>query len=123
MLSSWAKVLKIGDAYMVKVKKIFVQGENGQTYTVTQEWMKQYLGICDVGKKIVALENRVHTLEKPMRMQKILDVLKAEGKPRSSYWIERHIPDFRWPDLWDLEKDGKIYYVKSGSHKMWRVAS
>lgn len=108
---------------MVKVKKIFVQGEDGNTYTVTQEWMKQYLGICDVGKKIVALENRVHILEKPMRMQKILDVLKAEGKPRSSNWMWRHIPNLEWRDVVDLERDGKIYYVMSGTHKMWRVVS
>ena len=101
---------------MVKVEKIFVQGEDGKTYSVTKQWMKQYLGICN-------LEHRVHTLEKPMRMQKIYDVLKAEGKARSSNWIERHIPDLEWKDLWDLERDGKIYYVKSGSHTMWQLAT
>jgi len=54
---------------MVKVKKIFVQGEDGKTYCVDKDWMRQYLGICN-------LEHRVHTLEKSMRMQMILDVLQ-----------------------------------------------
>jgi len=100
---------------MIKVEKIYVLGEDGKTYCVTKEWMMQFLGICD-------LKNRVHTLEKPMRMQRILDVLKAEGKARSIYWIQRHIPDFEWGDLRELERDGKIYYFKSGTHTMWQLA-
>lgn len=101
---------------MAKVEKIFVLGDDGKTYTVTKEWMKQYLGICN-------LEHRVHSLEKPLRMQHILDVLKAEGKARSSNWIQRHIPDLEWRDVWDLERDGKIYNFKSGFHTMWKLAS
>ena len=109
-------MLRIGENTMVKVEKIFVQGDDGKTYTVDKNWIRQFVGICN-------LEHRVHTLEKPMRMQQILDVLKAEGAPRSSSWMERHIPDLEWRDVRDLERDGKIYYFKSGTHTMWQIAT
>lgn len=108
---------------MVKVQKIFVQGEDGQTYTVDKEWMRQYLGICNLNDKLKDIMNRLNILEKPLRMQHILDVLKAEGKPRSSAWLYRHIPYLDWMDVVDLERDGKIYHFKSGFHIMWQLAT
>jgi len=106
----------IGENTMVKVEKIWAQGADGKNYLVNKNWMRQFMEIC-------ILERKVHALEKPMRMERILRILRAEGKPRSSHWMQRHIPEFEWADIRTLERDGKIYYVKSGSHTMWQLAT
>lgn len=98
------------DEYKIHVQK------DGKNLLASKEWLKQYLGICGI-------EGRLHELEQPMRMQKILDVLKAEGKARSSNWLSRWMADLEWSDLIALEREGKVSSFYSGSHKMWKVAT
>lgn len=98
------------DEYKIRVVK------DGQILEAPKEWLRQYLGIC-------GMERRIHELEKPIRMQKIFDLLKAQGKPRSSTWLSNWISDFKYADLIALEKEGKVSVFRSGSHQMWKVVS
>lgn len=101
--------------------KIHIQGKDGKNYVVDENWLRQFLGIDVLQNRITVLELKVHAIQKPARMQYILKVLREEGKPRSSNWIQRNIPDFEHNDLYSLESDGKISIFRSGSHRMWKV--
>lgn len=74
--------------------RVRLEGSDGKIYLECFEALAVDLGIP-------TLKLRIDTLEQPLRQQKILDLLKSEG-PRSGNYLSRHLPDYRWTDMWDL---------------------
>lgn len=104
--------------------KLIAEDTHGKKWTIPVDgnWIRQHLGICDIKNDVEMLESKVDDLEIPMRKARIIAWLKEEGKPRSTNWCERHIPEFRWEDAWQLIKEEKLKTFYSGKTPMLQVA-
>jgi len=107
---------------------LIVQGSDGKTYYVSFKdnlsWIQQRMGICELKQSVRELEEknrkleaRLRTLEQPMRMKKILDLLKGQSQGRTERWIGFRIPDLYYDDLVILKLEERIQaFVKGKTH-------
>lgn len=98
-----------------KTYKLVLQGSDGKTYFAHVDWLETQLEIGD-------LKLRIKELEKPLRKQQILKILKIEGL-RSREWLRRHVPKFEWWDFWELLDEGKVFSERHGNRTMYGVAN
>ena len=108
--------------------KLRFEGSDGKYYSVDLSnpehvnWLHQRLGICSFKARIQELERKVEDLEKPVRQQKILELLKNEVSGRTEGWIKRRVPKFCYSDLSGLKAQGKLVSFRVGNCWKYRLA-
>jgi len=108
------------------------QGSDGKNYRAhlidNLGWIQQRFGICELRIRIEALETkirlqgeRIQVLEQPMRMERILKVLKDQPQGRLERWISHRIPGLDVNDLFKLEQQGKVENFGKGKIILYRI--
>ena len=62
------------------------------------------------------MESKIDKLESPQRQEKIIEILRGQGK-HNKIWLGNRI-DYRWYDLTALIKKGIVIETKSGTQPM-----
>jgi len=101
-------------------QRIMLEDSDGKTWVTNMTWQELMQKLDHLEKNTSELwaayrriTERLQELEKPIRQQKILDVLKGEKVPRTWAWINRRANVF-YSDLNDLIGDRKIVHMKRG---------
>ena len=79
------------------------------------------LGLTDVRSRLSNLEERVKDLERPMRIEKILAILKSEGKPRSDHFIEKRVLNLSYRDFIVALDSGVLIKENHTGHNMYAL--
>jgi len=100
--------------------KIMLQDSKGKTWIANMTWQELMQKLDHLEKttsklwdEYYMITERLQELEKPIRQQKILGLLKGEKVPRTWAWINRRANVF-YSDLNDLIGDQKIVRMKRG---------
>lgn len=107
--------------------KLQIQGSDGKIYCVDLsnpshvDWLHQKLGICPLKARINDLERRMQEAEKPVRLQRILELLKNQQSGRTEGWIKRRLQKFCYSDLSDLKAEKKLVSFCVGNCWKYRL--
>ena len=110
-----------GASVMAKYKFELTRTKDKITVLGSKEWVKQFLGICDLQHLIKDLERKVRDLERPKRKQKIWKLLAEDGKPRSMRWLSYRMEEVWHQDLMELVEEGKLIVERHGLHKLFHL--
>ena len=108
--------------------KLQIQGSDGKIYTVDLsnlshlDWLHQRLGICPLKTRLQALEQRMEEVEKPIRQQRILELLTNESSGRTESWIRRRTQGFRYSDLSDLKAEKQLVSFRVGNCHKYKLS-
>ena len=101
-------------------QKIMLQDSEGKTWITNMTWNELIERIDHLEKTTSKLwdekyahDIRLEELEKPIRRQKIVDLLKSENVPRTWGWIQRRISVI-YSDLMDAIGNQQVVPVKHG---------
>lgn len=95
----------------------------GQYRMASPSYVKKLLGVdlSNVYRRIERIERQLDRLEAPGRKEKILKLLRENGK-HNVVWISNRVMNYQWEDLRDLIKTGWIVESKTGSQSMYSCA-
>ncbi len=103
---------------------IQLQGSDGNSYTANlkdhRDWLWTQLGIWEITSRVSQIENRLYSLEAPVRQQKILDLLKNEPSGRTLLWIQRRL-SVSWSDVCALKEADRLEHFMVGNSHKYRV--
>jgi hypothetical protein len=71
--------------------------------------------------KIIILQEKVGALELPVKVEKVLSLLKAENKTRSLRWIQSRVSIGYWDFKNNLIDTGKVAVSKNGTATMYSL--
>lgn len=110
------------------VYSLTLRGSDGKTYFANLKenlsWIQQRLGIClvksdvaNLQQRIQDLDTRMKALEQPLRMKRVVELLKNEDQGRTERWLSHRVPNLHYDDLWQLKQDCRIHsFVKGKTH-------
>ena len=81
-------------------------------------YIKKLLGVnlFNICNRLIRMESQIDKLESPQRQEKIIEILRGQGKHNKSWLVNRI--DYRWYDLIALIKKGIVIETKSGTQPM-----
>lgn len=111
---------------------LVLRGSDGITYycdlSSNLNWIQQKLEICglkarlnSVEEKNGKLEARLQALEQPIRMQKIVRLLRTQDQGRTERWLENRIPGMYYDDLVQLKQQQQIHSFMKGKTHLYIV--
>lgn len=71
--------------------------------------------------RILRIEARIRTLEKPIVKTRILAFLAGEDKSRTEHYIARHVGGYDFAVFHELRQDGAFIETMSGFHHMYAL--
>ena len=110
-----------GASVVAKYRFQLTRTKDKITVLGSKEWVKQFLGICDLQHLIKDLERKVRDLERTKRKEKIWKLLAEDGNPRSMRWLSYRMEEVWHQDLMELVEEGKLIVERHGPHKLFRL--
>lgn len=94
----------------------------GKDMIASPSYVKKLMGIdlSNVFNRVHRLEQKIDRLESPGRQEKIIELLRENGK-HNRIWIENRVNNYRRYDLDELLKKGLIIETKAGSVSMYTI--
>lgn len=100
--------------------EVWLRGADGKNCLVSYQGLKNDLGICELERRLDALTRRIEILERPLRKEKALDLLK-DGSAHTWPWLQRRVPGLGFGDREELIADGKIVSEWHGKVQLWKL--
>lgn len=100
--------------------KLEQHGDSSNVWTVSPEWVQRVLGINELKQQVQTLKDQVYKLERPIRQNKVIELLKAENRVHGLLWIQRRVSVGFW-DLEELVEKKVLRTVKHGTNTMYEV--
>jgi uncharacterized protein (DUF1697 family) len=100
--------------------KLEHHGDPSNVWVVSPEWVQRVLGINALKQQVQDLKDRVYKLERPIRQDKIIQLLKADNQVHGLLWIQRRLSISYW-DLEDLVDKKVLRRVKHGTKTMYEL--
>lgn len=105
---------------MVKRKEVWIKiyTPDDETRIASPAYVRKLLNLdlSNILNRLIRMESQIDKLESPQRQEKIIEILRGQGKHNRS-WLSYRV-DYRWYDLTALIEKGIIVESKSGTHLM-----
>jgi hypothetical protein len=128
MQKTFAETTTMTDKEVPKLKFRLVDPETKTEWTSGKSWQTlneeierlqaQQNSMTD---KIIILQEKVGALELPVKVEKVLSLLKAENKTRSLRWIQSRVSIGYWDFKNNLIDTGKVAVSKNGTATMYSL--